>query len=140
MPPSSWRGSVLGIRGRLYLQIKDGSGRWRQRALKLDDTPANRALAETRLTEVRVLLKAREDAGGGPAAPTVRSWGKRWLDSRKAAVRDAEHDETRLKLHVFPVLGSMPLDEVRPRHLVDLVTQLRAEGKAPAPSATSTRW
>jgi integrase len=126
-----WRGSILSIRGRLYLQVRDGAGRWRQRALKLDDTPANRLIAEERMGEVRVLLKAREDAGAGDGAVTVRAWGTKWLAGRKASVRDHDHDGTRLRLHVYPVIGSMPLDEVRPRHLVDLVNRLRADGKAP---------
>lgn len=126
MTPRPWRGSVLSIRGRLYLQVRDGSGRWRQRALQLSDTPENREIGQARLTELRALLKAREDATGD-SPPTVRSWGDRWLRDRRSRVRDAGNDEARLRLHVYPLIGSMPLDEVRPRHLVEVVDRLRRQ-------------
>lgn len=127
MPSSSWRGSVLSIRGRLYLQVKDGAGRWRQRALKLDDTPANREKAEQSLAELRTLLRAREDAGAGAGPVTVRAWGATWIRDREGKVRDVANDRRRLALHVYPVIGSMPLDEVRPRHLVQVVDRVRAD-------------
>lgn len=130
MPPMlrPWRGSVLSKRGKLVLQVRDQAGAWRQRATGLEDTPENRAAAERLLAEVRVGLKAREEIGvAGPV--TVRSWGARWLKGRTGP--DATNDEARLRLHVYPVIGSMPLDEVRPRHLVELVDRLRAAGRAP---------
>lgn len=131
MPSKSWRGGVVAIRGRLYLNVPDAAGVWRQRALGLDDTPENRAKGEARLAEVRALLKAHEDAVGAPGPVTVKSWGARWLDDRKRTVRDAPNDEARLRDHVYPVIGAMPLDEVRPRHLVQVVDACRAAGLAP---------
>lgn len=123
-----WRGSVLSIRGRLYLQVRDAHGKWRQRTTGLEDTPENWKKAEALLAEVRVGLKAREDVGeSGPV--TVKAWGARWLKGRTGP--DASNDEARLRLHVYPVIGAMPLDEVRPRHLVEVVETLRATGHAP---------
>jgi integrase len=61
----------------------------------------------------------------------VKTWGTKWLKDRVVSVKDFDHDETHLVLHVYPIIGSMPLDEVRPRHLVDLVNRLKAQGKAP---------
>lgn len=123
-----WRGSVIVRRGSYYLKVRDGAGRWRQRATGIPADPARRAEAERLLAEVRVGLKAREEVGeAGP--PTVRSWGARWLKGRSGP--DYDNDEARLRLHVYPVIGSMPLDEVRPRHLVELVDRLRAAGRAP---------
>jgi integrase len=113
------------------LQVKDGSGRWRQRALRLEDSPANRERAEQQLAELRTALKAREDAGAGSDAVTVRTWGKRWLDDRPRHVRDSEHDETHLRVHVYPTIGRLALDEVRPRHLVAIMDAMRESGLAP---------
>jgi integrase len=123
-----WRGSIIVRGGLLTLQVRDTAGRWRQRATGLPDTSEGRASAERLLGEVRVGLKAREDVGqAGPV--TVRSWGAKWLKTRTTP--DASNDEARLRLHVYPVIGSMPLDEVRPRHLVELVDRLKSAGKAP---------
>jgi len=122
-----WRGSVLSLRGRLYLKVRDSAGVWRQRATGMTDTPENREAAGRLLAEVRSGLKAREDVGA-PGPVTVRNWGARWLQTRTGA--DASNDEARLRLHVYPVIGSMPLDEVRPRHLIAVVDRLKA-GHAP---------
>ena len=122
-----WRGSVLSIRGRLYLQVRAENGQWRQRATGLEDTPENRVKADDLLRDVRVGLKAREEVGHrGPV--TVKAWGAKWLLGRTGP--DHDNDEARLRLHVYPVIGSMPLDEVRPRHIVQVVERLKAAGKA----------
>lgn len=123
-----WRGSVIVRRGTYYLKVRDATGRWRQRATGILATPERRAEAEQLLAELRVGLKAREDVGAaGPVS--VRSWGTKWLKGR--AGPDHANDEARLRLHVYPVIGSMPLDEVRPRHLVELVERLKQAGKSP---------
>jgi integrase len=123
-----WRGCVIIRRGRYYLQVRDAEGRWRQRTTGIPAVPERRAEAEKLLAEVRVGLKAHEEVGSaGPV--TVRSWGKKWLEGRTGP--DRTNDEARLRLHAYPVIGSLPLDEVRPRHLVELVDRLRAAGRAP---------
>jgi integrase len=63
--------------------------------------------------------------------PTVERWAKTWLRDRRALVQDADNDATRLRLHVYPVIGHMRLDEVRPRHVDDVVQRLKIAGKAP---------
>lgn len=131
MPGSrDWRGSVLSIRGRLYLQIKDEAGRWRQRTAHLDDTPENREAAQRRLAEVRSAMIALHDAAQGEGGPlTVERWSRTWLDRRDIA--DRENDRARLRLHVWPVIGAMRLEDVRPRHLVAVVDRMRSASKAP---------
>jgi hypothetical protein len=133
-PPRPWHGSVIARAGYLYLQVKDEGGGWRQRAPfpgePLADTPANRERAERALAELRALLVAQEEARGGEAGPlTVERWAKTWLRDRRALVQDADNDATRLRLHVYPVIGHMRLDEVRPRHVDDVVQRLKIAGK-----------
>src|SRR5574340_821064 len=115
----SWQGSVIAVRGRLRLLVKDEGGAWRQRSLRLDDTPANRVIAERRLAEVRRAMQALARVTGEEGGPlTGERWGERWLKTRDN--RDAENDEARLRLHVYPSIGGLLLAEVEPRHLAAL--------------------
>ena len=65
-------------------------------------------------------------------ALTVAQWAETWIqrqhDRKLSTARDME---TRLRLHVLPTLGAMPLAEVRPRHVIALVEALRAGELAP---------
>lgn len=64
-------------------------------------------------------------------APTVTEYANRWLDKRTNV--NADCDRTRLERHALPHIGSMRMDEVKPRHLRDLVLALREARKlAPA--------
>jgi integrase len=120
-----WRGSVIVVRGRLRLLVKDEAGEWVQRALGLADTPANRTIAERRLAEVRRAMHALERATGGDGGPlTVERWGEKWLLTRDN--RDSRNDESRLRMHVYPAIGALPLEAVEPRHLAALAKQWQA--------------
>jgi integrase len=63
---------------------------------------------------------------------TVAQWAETWIqrqhDRKLATARDTE---TRLRKHVLPTLGRMPIAEVRPRHVADLVEALKAGELAP---------
>ena len=73
----------------------------------------------------------RLDASGSPArAETVAEFVDRWLKSRKH-ISTVKDEESRLKLHVLPYIGSMPIADVRPRHIRDLMLKLRDKTKAP---------
>jgi hypothetical protein len=120
-----WRGSVIAVRGRLRLLVKDEAGEWVQRALGLADTPANRTIAERRLAEVRRAMHALERATGGDGGPlTVERWGEKWLLTRDN--RDQRNDESRLRMHVYPAIGDLPLADVEPRHLAAMAKQWQA--------------
>lgn len=125
-----WHGSVISVRGRLRLLVKDEAGEWKQRALGLADTPENRKTAERRLLEVRREMQALARATGGEPGPlTVERWGERWLLARDN--RDADNDAARLRLHVFPNVGGLALGEVEPRHLAALAKDWSGKGLAP---------
>jgi integrase len=114
-----WQGSVITVRGRLRLLVKDEDGKWKQRALGLADSPENRRTAARHLSDVRRAMHALGHATGGEGGVlTVARWSQRWLLTRKN--RDAENDEARLRLHVLPGIGEIPLRELEPRHLADL--------------------
>ncbi len=65
-----------------------------------------------------------------PEVLTLARWGETWLKRREARVRWFANDKSRWKLYVAPApLASMPLAEVRPKHvkawLADLSTTKR---------------
>jgi len=128
-----WKGCVAADRkGRLFIKIKV-EGKWRYKSVRLDDTPENRQKAEAILAEVRNGLQAQAAVAGEAAGPvTVGVWGKKWVPERRnMGLADADNDATRLRLHVYPVIGDLLLTDVRPRHILEIVNRLRASGHAP---------
>ena len=120
-------GSVYQKKGWLYLRVKDASGRWVARSTGL---PVG---AEA---QARELLRAAEAALSSAAElgleeGTVAAWAAEWIRQRRrrglAMVRD---DERNLRLYLLPALGSMKLDDVRPRHVRRLVGELSARPSA----------
>ena len=63
---------------------------------------------------------------------TVAEYVKAWVSRRRELDISADDVEARLRLHAMDALGSMRMDEVKPRHLRDLVLELRAGGKLAA--------
>ncbi len=57
--------------------------------------------------------------------PTLRRYADKWLAQRPSRIETANDEKSRLTLHVYPVLGDVPLSSLRPRHVRDLVRQLR---------------
>src|SRR5205085_2586760 len=70
--------------------------------------------------------------GISTGAPTLREYTKKWIDDRKKlGVASWDDDKSHLDVHILPALGDMNFDEVRPKHVKDLVMKLRAAKKAP---------
>lgn len=59
------------------------------------------------------------------ASMTVAQLAESWIRQRKAEGCDVVKDEQRFRDHVNPVLGRLPVVEVRPRHAHELVMNLR---------------
>ena len=62
---------------------------------------------------------------------TVRQWAAKWIDKRRGRVHTVNDEETRLRLHVLPTLGGLALDEVKARHVREVVDTLRQGKLAP---------
>jgi integrase len=60
---------------------------------------------------------------------TVKTFIERWLDTRTN--RNAENDRRLLELHVLPVawFAALPMGDVRPKHLLKLIAEIKAVGK-----------
>ena len=58
---------------------------------------------------------------------TVRAFVADWIAKRRGRGFDWKNDESRLKHHVLPELGDLPLAKVPARHVVDLFHKLRTD-------------
>lgn len=107
----------------IIIRFKEG-GRWRFKttpyrwSVEGDEAKA-RALAVEKERRVKDHAKYAE----ANRQVTLRSFAETWLTGRKEN-SSYQDDVFRLREYVFPVLGDMLMDEVRPRHLVELVRVL----------------
>src|ERR1043166_4967349 len=137
-PATPRKGSVYSKKGWLYVAFYPAPGAKRQlKATGLADTAENRrrvaALLTKRQDHVEAVAAATPDSG----PLTVRRWAKRWLELRRAqGVASVADEETHLEAHVLPVIGEQLLNEVRPRHLVELFGALRRKPVARGSSGT----
>ena len=131
-----WRGCVTVHRDILHIKVPSQNTKsgWAERSLKLHDTPENRRKAERKLREVRDQLLANVAATGQTGPPTVRVYAEKWFDEREAGgLTRVGEDRAKFAKWVYPAMegGDLLVEEVRPRHLVEMVKTLRAEKKAP---------
>lgn len=108
-------------RNKLHVKVRRADGKWSQPiATPFDPEQKDEASA------FRDQLQAKVDAGFSPEGPlTVRAYYDRWIKTRD---NDSKADDiSRMTLHVLPELGQMRMEEVRPRHVRDLVKKLRRE-------------
>ena len=77
----------------------------------------------------REVLEDRYRPDGKSGATTLARYAEGWLDARRRrGIRTVSDDETRLKLHVLPVLGAARVDGVTRRDVRELVERLRSDG------------
>lgn len=123
---------------KLWIRYADATGETQYRPT--DYRLGQEKLAETLLDEVCRQV-AEEVAKTGPAksyVETVEAFAKRWVESRKH-IATAHQDTSRLNHHVLPYIGHMPIADVRPRHIRDLIIALRGKDKAPGKGHSKTK-
>jgi integrase len=123
-------GSIFPRGSKLYAKTKAVDGTWKQIPTGL--SVGAEAEAEKWLADLERKVEAQRAAMGDDAAPvTVSRYAKRWLDRRTTTT--VADDRARITKHVLPRIGPMLLAEVRPRHIRDIVIELRNAGElAPA--------
>ena len=126
-------GSLYTKRNKLWARYKNERGKWSDAPTPYspgDDVKARRYLLRLE-ARVAATVDATADVGGRPGEPlTVAQYAIRWSKARQPLnLATAGDDETRLNLHMLPRIGMMLLEEVRPRHIRELVLKLRADGK-----------
>jgi integrase len=119
--PKDWNGSVFPRKsGRLVLRVKGADG-WQHQP-----TPfrvGQEEQAEKLLRRVVKDAKAASAYASETGQITVKSFAKKWLEGR-SRFTSWKDDQSHLEQHVYPAIGGMPIDEVRPKHLRDMVRQL----------------
>ncbi|MCX5267517.1 site-specific integrase [Streptomyces sp. NBC_00199] len=58
---------------------------------------------------------------------TFRQYAEKWLDSKTSSPMARKEFGRRLRLHVYPVLGSRPIGTFRPEHIRELLAALDAK-------------
>ena len=130
---------VYARRQKLWIKYYDAKGEVVRESTGLTIGKEKQAAEIRRSLMERIEQSKRivSETGAEPSATlTLARYGHRWVKARQQrGVSSAGDDETRFRLHVNPRLvagrpfGEMPLEEVRPRHVRDLVRSLKEEGE-----------
>jgi integrase len=112
------------------------NGRWRARyrdptRRKRSQTFDTKAAAKTFLAGVTTDMVRGQwiDPRGGDVP--VAEWAQRWLDARVVRATTLAGDRTRLRRHVLPAFGQLPLKALTPLTVRAWVARLSAAGLAP---------
>jgi integrase len=121
--------SIYAKGNKLYASIKNAANKWVNVATGFNVGQERQAEKFARD------LEARRDAGlqhgeaeHGPV--TLRRYVKTWNAEReKLGLADTANTKARLERHVLPVIGDYQIVDIRARHVVELIKQLRTSGK-----------
>ncbi len=129
-------GSLYVKGAKLWIRYKDETGKWVGAPTESRPGEEKRALRHLATVEadVKAMVEAKTRADVEPGTPlTVAAYVKRWLaDRARLGLRSLPDDTSRMNLHVLPRIGTLELHEVRPRHLREMVLQLREQREARA--------
>lgn len=131
---TEWMGSVFprGKNGRLYVCVKDAGGDWKQMRTPFfrgDEAQARRFVRQWKDQLLGGKTIRSPELSG---KVTVRQFGPKWLENRReVGIADVENDEGKLRNHIYPAIGNMLLDDVRPQHIAEIILELRRSGHAP---------
>ncbi len=133
--------SLKSRNGRLYAKVKDIHGVWRRLRTDFVDGQEQQAQAWADARELEVKQELLRIAGGVPSKhTTVNEWAKTWGGLRRDNDLDSNNDYRRLELHVLPIIGDMPIRDVRTKHIIAVISAIRTKPiktrnglEAPAP-------
>lgn len=114
-------------RTKLYAKVRDVHGAWQQ--LSTDFRVGQEAEAQRWADGLARQVQREHAAAGGTGTLTVRAYFDGWIKTRKAMGLDAKNDGQRMRDHVLPVLGDLPLAAVRARDVAALIAGMRGMGK-----------
>jgi hypothetical protein len=124
-------GSLYVKGAKLWARYKDEHGVWK--GAPTPYRPGDEGNARRFLKTLEAATDAKSSfikrTGGERKGPiTVADYAVRWTDDRKElGLASAGDDLTRLRFHILPTLGTMPVEALRPRHIRDLVLDLRKQ-------------
>ncbi len=96
-----------------YLRVsyKNAEGKWVQE--KTPFTKEQRAEAERLAEKLERLAQAVAVTADGSPSKTVNAWAEDWFAHRRGTVKSYVDDESRIRTHVLPSIGSYPITAVR---------------------------
>lgn len=111
---------------RLYMRILDASGKWVNKPTPYAVDQVDKARRFVQAT-LRGTQQLRDDAVAGRSKDaTFAVYAQQWLKERIArGLPSAMDDRSRIS-HAVKHIGHLQMDEVRPRHLRDMVRALKA--------------
>lgn len=128
--------------GGLYLEVMPGGSKhWRYKFFedgkekrlsfgRYPDVPLKEA--RERRQQARILIDRGESPAPKSAARrlTFEALAQEWLEHNRDRWSEKTHrtNGTRLAMHVYPLIGQMALDEIRPLHMLDLMRRMRDRG------------
>ena len=88
-----------------------------------------REKAEAHLQDL--LVSIRTGSYLEPSTMSVAEWAALWLETARDRLKAStwQSYETKLRVHVLPTLGQVPIQRLRPTHLDSLYAELRRSGK-----------
>ncbi len=115
------------VRGhKIWVRYKNENGIWLSKPTPYTDDQVEQARRYVKALFKGVTAMAEmEDRGA--SVSTVKLYAEKWLkdrDDRKVAA--AVEDRSRLEKYALPILGDIDIDEIRPKHVLDMVRQLKA--------------
>ena len=117
-----------------WFRVKDpATKRWLSERTphRVDDPNGKRkAKRAAEKTQARVNVVRATDGTAAPGPLTVREYTLgEWIAERAKSGHDWKADQGKLTKHVLPVIGDMPLADVRTVHVAKLVSRLRHESE-----------
>ncbi|MFE6824914.1 site-specific integrase [Streptomyces sp. NPDC057690] len=114
---------------------RHGSGlRYRARYIGPDGTEKSKSfpdgkkrLAEKWLSAIETDMTRGQYTDPKSVRITFRQYADKWLDSKASSPMARKEFGRRLRLHVYPVLGSRPIGTFRPEHIRELLAALEAK-------------
>lgn len=122
--------SIYSRDGRLWCRLKGYKvpGKWGSKRTPFVDGQEAEALEYAE--EAQKIIDSKGQ--GGPGALTVRGWAKPWLDERRDLDLDWKNDLGRLNNHILPIIGDMPIADVRTSHILEVINAVRVKKKLAA--------
>lgn len=121
-----WWGESYSVR----VRFADGKRKW----ISLPKGLSHKE-AETRAAEIATAARTQTAVDGiiaiAKPSDTFGEWSERWLEHRRVqGLESVRDDKSRIKTHVHPILGGVPMRAVSPGHVEDVRDRIDAKIKA----------
>lgn len=114
--------------GMIWMRLKREDGRWKNDSTgcTVDQVEQARRFIAAAVRAVKAKAEMIESGDLDAGKLTVRAYLVRWVKDRETrGIAAASIERTRINKYIAPEIGDLPLEELRPRHVRDMVRALR---------------